>query len=650
MSKKKTALWAMRFVVLMLAALAAGNLTAQAQSGSIRGGVFTDSNRNGRWDAGELGVANVPIVMSVNGQTLRFTSGNDGTYAPVALASGNYWVQITPPDGCWTTNAKGRAVYLPPGGLVEHINFGLQCGVAQQPPTPSSPGGSPSFQPLPNAVAWYAFDGSGAVLQDKIAGNHGSTTGNVTRITGVAGNGLSLRGGQGNLPHSQGVAFGGGDFSISLWIKTTDRNGVKNIVDKRIFNRAGGGNNAGAIIGYQFFLNNGHLGMQLADGNGSRLSCNPSDATPSCSNYFSSKSYVADGKWHFVAVTVDRNSSQGLRLFVDGRNTDAFSPTGRQGSLANGEPIKLAGDYSVDMDDLRFFNRVLSFNEIGSLAGGAAPAPNPAPQPTPPPPRFNCATAREISRSECQALVDLFLSTQGDGWKRKDGWLLWQEPCAWWGVECENGHVTMLKLHINNLRGRLPASLGNLTYLRKLVLSFNQLSGNIPAQLGRIPHLGQLFLNNNQLSGWIPVELGNPSNFDIIDLSFNQLGGIIPTSFGDLSQLQMLLLHNNQISGALPHQLGNLSRLMTLNAGNNQLYGPIPRSYGNLPSLVTLDVRNNHRMTGYIPTELTRLPALQHFYYHGTKLCEPQDPTYLAWIEGFGLGRVGRSGYQCPPW
>ena len=629
---------------------------AQAQGGSIRGSVFNDKNSNGLWDNGEMGVPNVTVKISSNGTLFTFTTGDDGSYAPVALNSGNYWVQVVPAVGCRATTPAGRAIYLNQEQLINHINFGINCNNSQNPsPSPlPNPNPRPSSQALPNTIAWYPFDGSNGAIQDRIAGNNGWTTGNVARVAGVAGNALSMRGGSATLPHSNSNSIGGADLSISLWLKTTERAGTKNILDKRSFNQQGNGGN---IIGYHLFLNNGHLGFQLADGNGTQLSCNPATDRPSCNNFFSTKSYVADGKWHFVTVTLDRDNAQGLRLFVDGRNTDTFNPTGRAGSLANNAPIKLAGDFNADYDDLRLYNRALSFADVATLYGGSGttqpPTPAPAPQPPPQPPqpsRFNCANAREINRADCQALVDLYLSTNGNGWIHKDGWLTWPEACVWWGVECENGRVVMLKLHLNNLNGRLPASLGNLTNLRKLALSFNKISGTIPPQLGRIPHLGQLYLNNNQLSGWIPSELGNPTNFDIIDLSNNQLGGTIPTSFGNLTHLQLLLLQNNTITGPLPHQLGNLPRLATINVGNNRMYGSIPRQFGGLGSLATLDVRNNQQMTGYIPMELTRLPLLRHFYYQGTRLCEPQDPLYEAWIAGFDAGKVWRSGYQCPPW
>ena len=42
---------------------------------------------------------------------------------------------------------------------------------------------------------------------------------------------------------------------------------------------------------------------------------------------------VSDGEWHFVAVTVDRDSPAGIRLYVDGAIEAVCDPTPVPGSL-----------------------------------------------------------------------------------------------------------------------------------------------------------------------------------------------------------------------------------------------------------------------------------------------------------------------------
>jgi hypothetical protein len=98
-------------------------------------------------------------------------------------------------------------------------------------------------------------------------------------------------------------------FTIDAWIKVDpgDASGIRPIVDKRV-------EIGGKVAGYAFFLSNGNLAFQLADGVGPSSACGaPGDATTSCTNYVSTAN-VADGKWHFVAAVIDRTTNQ-IRLY-----------------------------------------------------------------------------------------------------------------------------------------------------------------------------------------------------------------------------------------------------------------------------------------------------------------------------------------------
>lgn len=78
--------------------------------------------------------------------------------------------------------------------------------------------------------------------------------------------------------------------------------------------------------------------------------------------------------------------------------------------------------------------------------------------------------------SERQVLIDLFLSTNGRGWRNNYNWLSNIDRCSWYGVICNKvgGNVTALDLSSNLLIGTLPSSLEQLTNLHNLSLSFNQ--------------------------------------------------------------------------------------------------------------------------------------------------------------------------------
>ncbi len=77
---------------------------------------------------------------------------------------------------------------------------------------------------------------------------------------------------------------------------------------------------------------------------------------------------------------------------------------------------------------------------------------------------------------------------------------------AWQGVTIggEPERVLALDLPAAGLAGRIPAELGKLTGLRRLVLSENALTGTIPRELGELERLVELRLEGNALTGAVP--------------------------------------------------------------------------------------------------------------------------------------------------
>lgn len=128
---------------------------------------------------------------------------------------------------------------------------------------------------------------------------------------------------------------------------------------------------------------------------------------------------------------------------------------------------------------------------------------------------FACSSVTEIPQSECEALVALWYATNPvlpDGtqsWLWTDGWLKTSTPCSWFGITCENGHVSYIALVNNRVTGGLPPEIGNLSSLQQLVLPFNSLS-SLPAEIGNLGSLQSLSLSNNQLSS-LPAEIVNLS-------------------------------------------------------------------------------------------------------------------------------------------
>ena len=115
---------------------------------------------------------------------------------------------------------------------------------------------------------------------------------------------------------------------------------------------------------------------------------------------------------------------------------------------------------------------------------------------------FDCQSVREIPLKECQALVALFESTNGENWKDNSGWLRTTTPCSWYGVTCSAENVESIDLSYNQLSGTIPAQLGKLEKLYRLDLSYNELSGSLPDELAS-QGLVERRLWGNRLDGTI---------------------------------------------------------------------------------------------------------------------------------------------------
>lgn len=288
-------------------------------------------------------------------------------------------------------------------------------------------------------------------------------------------------------------------------------------------------------------------------------------------------------------------------------------------------------------------------------------------------------------------LVALYNATNGINWRTRTNWLSDNDLSTWYGVTTSNNRVTSLDLEENNLTGRIPVELGNLSNLTTLRLAWNQLSGSVPPELGNLSNLRQLTLSYNQLSGSIPPELGNLTNLRLLHFSNNQLSGPIPPELGkmsnlhtlylnmnwtlsgpipselsNLSNLTILFLSENQLSGSIPPELGNLSNLTALWIGINQLNGSIPPELGNLSNLRRLNLDKNplsgsvpstlgnlvnltelhlgtNQLSGPLPQSLTALKFLNTFVFDNSALCAPLDPAFQTWLQGISR----RSGNNC---
>ena len=199
--------------------------------------------------------------------------------------------------------------------------------------------------------------------------NHGTLNGGVT--TGVAGKaGLQAMSFDGNddvvdIPYSYCSDFGSSSFSIAGWIKV---NSDGRIVDNR--------NESSGFVGTYFNISGGNLEFGIDDGSTSEIVVEGSID-------------VNDGEWHHVVAMRD-NSSNGLRLFVDGEedsNTTYTDTSGGSidtyGSISHSQNTQIGAEYVVSdgtyaghiksvINNVRIYNRGLSSSEIKKLYRGGS--------------------------------------------------------------------------------------------------------------------------------------------------------------------------------------------------------------------------------------------------------------------------------------
>ncbi|HEY8119531.1 MAG TPA: type I secretion C-terminal target domain-containing protein, partial [Methylophilaceae bacterium] len=158
--------------------------------------------------------------------------------------------------------------------------------------------------------------------------------------------------------------------TVSFWIKTTQNA----TTDAAQFSGTEIGWNRPSVIGSEqigatndaqwgWLDNAGHIGIDVGDAIGAK-----------------STTVVADGNWHFVAIT--RNSTTGAtQVYVDGTLESSVTSTGLQGTITNvfgiGFTNGVNSDFSRNLtsdrylnaavDDLRIYSNVLTTEQVKSI-------------------------------------------------------------------------------------------------------------------------------------------------------------------------------------------------------------------------------------------------------------------------------------------
>jgi hypothetical protein len=327
---------------------------------SVEGMKFDDVNGNGQRGPGEPGLANWSIrITDASGNITTATTNAAGQYTFTMLPAGDYvldevakngWTQKFPSSGTYT-------VHVDAGQRMTGLDFGNRLS-----------SDTSCIAPPATMTVWWGLDSvSGGVTHD-LAGtdNVGTVNGGATITPGHVINSMHFSGTTQfvDVPSHPELDLGTSDLSIEAWVRTTQMS-IRPIVDKR----------GGALFGYTLFLVDGRLGFQMADRAASTVCSN--SPTSACTNYVAPVGgvNVADGLTHHVAVTVDRDSTTGGRLWVDGAIVLTFDPTIRSQSLdttaslliGKRSTVSSAVYWNGDLDEIEIFKRALSAAEIQSM-------------------------------------------------------------------------------------------------------------------------------------------------------------------------------------------------------------------------------------------------------------------------------------------
>lgn len=277
------------------------------------------------------------------------------------------------------------------------------------------------------------------------------------------------------------------------------------------------------------------------------------------------------------------------------------------------------------------------------------------------------ASARLTVRSRDRApLMDLHGATDGNDWTASGNWGSDAPLGDWYGVEANmEGRVVAFRLGENGLRGQLPKSLGDLSFLAELRVDGNALTGPLPLSLSRLGlrqlHYGGTmlctlsdeafrewlaaipsregeelacneerqdlavlyealggpgwrnsanWLTDAPLDTWWGIEVDESGRVSGIHLFSNRLSGRIPSRIGRFPHLRQLRFDDNRITGPIPPELVELTELRRLELNANDLRGAIPRELGKLEKLERLFLHDN-QLVGPLPSEFGSLADLR---------------------------------------
>jgi Leucine-rich repeat (LRR) protein len=140
-----------------------------------------------------------------------------------------------------------------------------------------------------------------------------------------------------------------------------------------------------------------------------------------------------------------------------------------------------------------------------------------------------------------------------------------------------NSPLQFFSVYGNDLRGPIPASLGDLRELTHLDLGDNYFTGTVPDEFFYLETLEKLYLTDNELFQQDFPDLSDSVYLTELGLGDAKLTGPIPEWVGArLLDLAVLDLRDNFLTGTIPINLSYLENLEILMVNYNDLEGVVP--------------------------------------------------------------------------
>jgi len=222
----------------------------------------------------------------------------------------------------------------------------------------------PCIPPPEGLLAWWAMDDlpTATSIYELVYENNAFPQGAVTPAQpGMVEDAVKFTGGHLVALDKDRLDFGvDKDFSVIAWIRLpADPTQIHPIIDKRT-------PEGDPKLGWTLTTDGGKLILIMHDADGA-------------TDFWPTSVAIGDGDWHHVALTVDRDKSNGINFYIDGILVDIFDPTSVPGDLSTDSDILIGRSHRLDgmvteptfegsMDELQVYHRALTGPEVYGIA------------------------------------------------------------------------------------------------------------------------------------------------------------------------------------------------------------------------------------------------------------------------------------------